>query len=229
MESQKSTWQAKVITNRSKGGNMKKAIVFMLVLTAIIPQLLAAQEENNSENTEVAVSLGFMFNMKRASGTTGDTNFNEIGVNANIMIFPGTFAGLEREAVNRSGRSGGGSNFGYYINPYAVFEVQGNSGNRDGVQLYAGIIPGLGFRRQFNERLSFLIGFGPDISMALERPENTEDTSPQFGLGLGGNIEIRFLTLSKLSLTAGSLFQYNFSEHMDRKYNIGPYLGLAWN
>ena len=229
MNKQKSTLQAKAIVNVSKGRKMKKVLVLMLLLTAIIPQLVMAQEENGNEGTEVAVSLGFMFNMKRASENNDNISFNEIGLNANIMIFPGTSDRLERETITRRGRSRAGSDIGYYINPYAVFEVQGNTGNRDSMQLYAGIIPGIGFRRQFNDKLSMLMGFGPDISMAFERLGGNEDTSPQFGLGLGGNIEIRFQIFSNLSLAAGSLFQYNFSEHRDRKYIIGPYLGLAWN
>jgi len=229
METQKTALQAKVISNVSNVSKMKKVFVFMLLLTAIIPQLVMAQEENINAGSEVAFSLGFMFNMKRASENTNNANLNEIGLNANIMIFPGTSAGFERETITRRGRNRTGVDFGYYINPYAVFGMQGNNGNRDSMQLYTGIIPGIGFRRQFNNKLSMLMGFGPDISMAFEKFDSNENTSPQFGLGIGGNIEIRYQIFSNLSLAAGSLFQYNFSEHREKKYIIGPYIGLAWN
>jgi len=182
---------------------MKLKIFVFMILVVIFSMPVIAQ------TNDISFSIGVPFiSISRDFDQSVDNDqFIEFGLNLNIMFFKN-------------------SDFGYYINMYGLFNLDINDDNGI-VDLYFGIIPGIGYRKIINDNLSFFGGIGPAIIYDIIDLGETDIT--RFGIGIGGTLEIRLQLYKNFNFAGGVLIDSNFSNKMSRNINIHPYIGFSWN
>ena len=182
---------------------MKFTLFVFLLFTLVFSELLVAQE---NEKFDFSASIGLIFTHTdepefKDNPYWGST---EGGLNANLMFFRN-------------------SNFGYYFNIYFFPRSILNLDN-----VYFGIIPGIGYKIEINDYLSFLTGIGPELRYSLIKASEDSEGS-EYGIGIGGTLEMRLQLYKRFSFAGGVLISSIFFDRMDRNFSVHPYIGFAWN
>jgi hypothetical protein len=192
---------------------MKSKIIVFVLFTLVFSQAVMAQE---NDKTTVSTSIGFpIVHLDVPIGRDYTYSSGEIGLNVNLMFFKN-------------------SNFGYFFNIYGLFNMISTPNPSIVVgdpvdqcnSLFFGIIPGIGYKKSINDDLSFFAGIGPEIRLDIV---NLDDSSIQFGFGIGGILEIRLKLFSNFSFAGGALISSNFFSEIYRDFGVHPYIGFAWN
>jgi hypothetical protein len=112
----------------------------------------------------------------------------------------------------------GDRNIGLFFNYGILFPVVTNSGINlePSVQLDF-ILLGVGFGHNINEALKLYFGIGPNMNMLfLHSKENSETFGDYFiGLGLGGDVGLKYNLTNYFSINVGTTLSYNFAAYRE--------------
>jgi hypothetical protein len=184
---------------------MKRA--FMCVVLAVgISAMGFSNEETNRFPFDIWSSIGPSFGNYFMNGNDLENGYTgSPGINLNFYALFG-----ER-------------NIGVFFNYGILFPVVNNMGKDydPSVQLDF-ILLGIGFGHNINDNLKLYFGIGPNMNMLfLQGRENREKNGDYYiGLGIGGNIGLKYNFTKWLSIDAGTTLSYNFAAYREIRNDI---------
>jgi len=181
---------------------MKKAF-FSAVLLVCISAIGFSQDKTQRSNFDLWFPAGPAF---------GNYFMNGINLENNYTGFPGvnlTFYALFGE-----------KNIGLFYNYRIMFPAVNNAGiNYEPLVQFDFILLGIGFGHNINEILKLHFGVGPNMNMLfLHSKENTEIMGDYFiGLGLGGDVGLKFKLTKFFIIDVGTTLSYNFAAYSEKR------------
>lgn len=134
---------------------------------------------------------------------------------------------------------------GLFMNYGLLFPITNNQKKYYNPYLQIDFMLGLGFRYTINERFITHFGFGPDINVVfLENKVDNDNifNEGRIGIGIGGDMGIKYNFANSLYIDAGTLLQYNFLCFREARNNginywiknysllgIKPYIAIGFN
>jgi hypothetical protein len=182
------------------GGFMKK-VFLCVVLIISITAIGFSDDETQGFKFDIWFSMGPSFGNYFMNGTNLESNYT--GSPGFDLSFYALF---------------GKRNIGLFFNYGILFPVITNTGKNlePSVQLDF-ILLGVGFGHNFNEALKFYFGVGPNMnSLFLHSKENAETIGDYFiGLGLGGDIGLKFKVANYFNIDVGTTLSYSFAAYRE--------------
>jgi hypothetical protein len=179
---------------------MKKAFLLAVLITCITV-IGFSQDKTEGFNFDIWFSTGPSFGNYFMNGTNMESNYT--GSPGFDLSFYALF---------------GEKNIGLFFNYGILFPavISADINLEPSVQLDF-ILLGVGFGHNFTEALQLYFGVGPNMNMLFfHHKENSDDMGDYFiGLGLGGDIGLKYKVTNYFSITAGTTLSYNFAAYRE--------------
>jgi hypothetical protein len=177
-----------------------KRFVVLFGLLACVNFMVFAQEESEKERIETAwISMGINWGNYFDSGTDiGDFYSGSFGINFSGYSF------FDQK------------NIGFFYNYGLMFPGVNNIENDYNPIAQGDFIIGVGFRHELSGKLNLHLGIGPNFNIfyLLDRV-NDEDkfTDSRYGLGIGGDIGLKYDLTDSIYIDFGTTFSYDFATY----------------